>query len=90
MLTVIPSGDQNDFYYLKQGNSPHIDGVRDFETFKETVNALELLGFSEMEQNDMFQVLAAVLHLGNIKFIEGTISSANEQDQEGCDIRVSF
>lgn len=85
---MVPSGDQNDFYYLNQGKSPRIDGVSDLETFKETTNALDLLGFSESEQNDMFQILAAVLHLGNIQFVECTISSKNEQDQEGCDIKV--
>lgn len=37
----------------------------------------------------MFQILAAVLHLGNIQFVDAVISSEHEQDQEGCGIPVS-
>lgn len=37
----------------------------------------------------MFQILAAVLHLGNIQFVDTIISSEHEQDQEGCGIPVS-
>lgn len=83
-------GEQNDFYYLNQGNSPVIDGVSDLESFNETLNALDLLGFSKTEQNNMFQILAAVLHLGNIEFVDTIISTEHEQDQEGCGIPVSF
>lgn len=81
-------GDQNDFYYLNQGSSPYIDGVNDSDNFEETLNALNLLGFSEEEQRCIFKVLAAVLHLGNVNFVECTISTENEQDQEGCTILV--
>jgi myosin-5 len=77
---------QDNFHYLNQGESPNVDGMDDFETFEETLNALNLLGFKKSEQNDMFKVLASVLHLGNIKFVESIISAENEQDQEGCSI----
>lgn len=87
---VLILGDQSDFYFLNQGDSPYIDGINDEETFEDTRNALSMLGFSEIEQNDMFQILAAVLHLGNIRFVECIISSDNEQDQEGCTIQVSY
>ncbi|CAG9820455.1 unnamed protein product [Phaedon cochleariae] len=75
---------QDHFHYLNQGGSPDVNGVDDAETFEETVNALNLLGFSEKEQIDMFKVFASVLHLGNIRYLEGIIESENEQDQEGC------
>lgn len=64
--------------------------MNDLEAFEETVNALNLLGFSETEQNDMFRILAAILHLGNIRFAECVIKTENQQDQEGCGISVSF
>ena len=81
---------QDNFYYLNQGESPSVDGVDDLETFAETVNALHLLGFKKSELNDMFKILASVLHLGNIKFVESIISTENEQDQEGCCVPVSI
>ncbi|CAH0716861.1 unnamed protein product, partial [Brenthis ino] len=58
---------QDSFHYLNQGGSPEIDGVDDLRTFNETKNALTTLGVSDAEQQDMFVVLAAILHLGNIQ-----------------------
>ncbi|CAG9820454.1 unnamed protein product [Phaedon cochleariae] len=85
---IFVSDHQDHFHYLNQGGSPDVNGVDDAETFEETVNALNLLGFSEKEQIDMFKVFASVLHLGNIRYLEGIIESENEQDQEGCLIEV--
>lgn len=78
------------FHYLNQGENPHVDGIDDLSTFQETVNALQILGFKGAEQNDMFKILASVLHLGNIGFSDCVITTENEQDQEGCEIPVSF
>ncbi|KAF5304800.1 hypothetical protein FQR65_LT07817 [Abscondita terminalis] len=74
------------FYYLAQGKSSSIEGVSDLHYFNETVNALSLLGFSETDQNDIFMILSALLHLGNVKFVDCIISTENEQDQEGSGI----
>lgn len=67
-----------------------MDSVDDLKAFDETVSALNMLGFNETEQNDMFNILASVLHLGNLEFAECIITSENEQDQDGCGIRVRF
>ncbi|EFA06975.2 unconventional myosin-Va [Tribolium castaneum] len=77
---------QDSFYYLNQGESPNVDGVDDLQTFEETLYALNLLGFKKSDLDDMFKIIASVLHLGNIKFVESIISTENEQDQEGCSI----
>ncbi|XP_052757132.1 unconventional myosin-Va isoform X2 [Galleria mellonella] len=58
---------QDTFHYLNQGGSPNIDGVDDLKAFNETRNALTTLGVSETEQQNMFTVLACILHLGNIE-----------------------
>ncbi|KAK4885795.1 hypothetical protein RN001_002066 [Aquatica leii] len=78
--------DQSYFYYVSQGASPDIDGISDLNYFNETVNALSLLGFSERNQNNIFVILSALLHLGNIKFVDCIISREMEQDQEGSEI----
>lgn len=80
---------QKAFHYLNQGNNVEIDGVDDLETFEETVNALTVLGFTTDEKEDLFKILASVLHLGNIQFVECMIEQENEQDQEGCTILTS-
>ncbi len=44
-----------------------IDGVVDKEDFSNTSGALSRLGFSEDEVNQIWTILAGVLHLGNVK-----------------------
>lgn len=87
---MILPGHQDTFRYLNQGNSPNIDGVDDLGAFRETTNALTVLGFSDRELTDMFRILASILHLGNIKFTETIIQTDNEQDQEGVMIQVTI
>lgn len=48
-----------------------------------------MLGFSNQDQEDLFKILAGILHLGNIQFEQCLIQVQNEQDQDGCLIRVS-
>ncbi|XP_023938107.2 unconventional myosin-Va [Bicyclus anynana] len=67
---------QDCFHYLNQGGSPQIDGVNDFKTFNETKTALTTLGVTESEQQNMFTVLASILHLGNVDL------TSSEEDAE--------
>ncbi|XP_053721073.1 unconventional myosin-Va isoform X1 [Synchiropus splendidus] len=57
----------NDFLYTRQGRSPVIDGVDDSKELCTTRNAFSLLGINESYQMGLFQVLAAILHLGNVE-----------------------
>ncbi|XP_049339460.1 unconventional myosin-Va isoform X3 [Astyanax mexicanus] len=60
-------GGANDFHYTKQGRNPVIDGVDDAKEMSTTRNAFILLGINESYQMGLFQVLAAILHLGNVE-----------------------
>nr|CAD7402104.1 unnamed protein product [Timema poppensis] len=44
------------------------------KTFQETLEALTLLGFSAREQADIFCMMAAILHLGNVKIVEAPLT----------------
>lgn len=55
------------FEYLNQGNCPTIDGVDDKSEFEATKKSLHTIGVSETQQNDIFKLLAGLLHLGNVK-----------------------
>ncbi|XP_035538300.1 unconventional myosin-Va isoform X7 [Morone saxatilis] len=57
----------NDFLYTRQGRSPVIAGVDDTKELSTTRNAFTLLGINESYQMGLFQVLAAILHLGNVE-----------------------
>ncbi|XP_061132831.1 unconventional myosin-Va isoform X3 [Syngnathus typhle] len=57
----------NDFLYTRQGCSPVIEGVDDSKELGTTRHAFSLLGINESYQMGLFQVLAAILHLGNVE-----------------------
>ncbi len=55
-------------HYLDQSGTYDISGVSDEEKFSELERALTALGFASDEQLDVFQVVAGILHLGNVDF----------------------
>lgn len=77
-ILAIPD-HQDSFSYLNQGESPNIEGVNDCDTFDETVQALNILGFGRSDQENTFKILSAVLHLGNV---------AIKKEDEGSHIKV--
>lgn len=40
------------------------------ESFQDTLNALDILDFKSDQKKNIFQVLALLIHMGNIKFRE--------------------
>src|ERR1700710_2743948 len=57
----------NDFDYLNQGSAPVIDGVDDKAEFNATRRSLSTVGVNAEDQAGIFEILAALLHIGNIK-----------------------
>ncbi|KAI7905951.1 P-loop containing nucleoside triphosphate hydrolase protein [Cokeromyces recurvatus] len=57
----------SDFHYLNQSGTGEIPGVDDAEEFEITQKALSTVGLSVDLQWRIFRVLAALLHIGNIK-----------------------
>ncbi|KAI4165812.1 MAG: hypothetical protein LQ342_000755 [Letrouitia transgressa] len=55
------------FDYLNQGGSPVIEGVDDRAEFEATRQSLATIGVSDSKQSEIFRLLSALLHLGNIK-----------------------
>ncbi|OJJ48770.1 hypothetical protein ASPZODRAFT_90600 [Penicilliopsis zonata CBS 506.65] len=56
-----------DFDYLNQGGTPTIDGVDDKSEFEATRKSLTTIGVPSNIQAEIFRLLAALLHLGNVK-----------------------
>ncbi|MCJ8733035.1 hypothetical protein PDJAM_G00218360 [Pangasius djambal] len=81
----------NEFHYTKQGRNPVIDGVDDAKEMLTTRNAFTLLGINESYQMGLFQVLAAILHLGNVEVKDRDADSSNIPPNNGhlsvfCDL----
>ncbi|XP_019445659.1 PREDICTED: myosin-12-like isoform X1 [Lupinus angustifolius] len=64
-------GDPRQFHYLNQSNCYKVSNVNDAKEYLETKNAMDIVGINQDEQDAIFRVVAAILHLGNINFVKG-------------------
>ncbi|GAV57235.1 Myosin_head domain-containing protein/IQ domain-containing protein/DIL domain-containing protein [Cephalotus follicularis] len=86
MLCAAPSkdveryklGNPRTFHYLNQSNCYELDGVDDSKEYLATREAMDVVGISSDEQDAIFRVVAAILHLGNIEFAKGTETDSSE------------
>ncbi|KAL5292703.1 MYO1H family protein [Megaselia abdita] len=58
------------YYYLSDGEKGVIPRIKDAENFKAVQNAMTVIDFSPEEQREVFNIIASVLHMGNIGFTE--------------------
>lgn len=59
-------GKCGDYHYLNGGKTSVIMGVDDTKDFKDTCEALKIVGIDEHKQFELFKILAGLLHIGNI------------------------
>ncbi|KAA8527842.1 hypothetical protein F0562_035289 [Nyssa sinensis] len=71
-------GNPRTFHYLNQSNCYELDGVDDSKEYVATRRAMDVVGISSDEQDAIFRVVAAVLHLGNIEFAKGNETDSSE------------
>ncbi|KAG2696674.1 hypothetical protein I3760_07G070000 [Carya illinoinensis] len=84
-------GNPKSFHYLNQSNCYELVGVSDARDYLDTRRAMDIVGISEMEQEAIFRVVAAILHLGNIEFAKGkeVDSSVPKDDQAKFHLRMT-
>ncbi|XP_020276346.1 myosin-6-like isoform X2 [Asparagus officinalis] len=70
------------FHYLNQSNFFELDGIDDAKEYLETRRAMGVVGISSDEQDAIFRVVAAILHLGNVEFAEGKETDSSEPKDE--------
>jgi len=58
----------SDYAYLNTSGCISIDNIDDAEDYERMVSAMTTIGFTQNEQDSMFNLLSAVLHIGNLKF----------------------
>ncbi|KAH6804802.1 Myosin family protein with Dil domain-containing protein [Perilla frutescens var. hirtella] len=59
------------FHYLNQSKCFELVGVSDAHDYLATRRAMDIVGISKTEQEAIFRVVAAILHIGNIDFAKG-------------------
>ncbi|XP_042488470.1 myosin-17-like [Macadamia integrifolia] len=76
-------GNPKSFHYLNQSSCYALDGVNESHEYLATRRAMDIVGISEGEQEAIFRVVAAILHLGNIDFAKGKeIDSSVVKDEK--------
>ncbi|KAJ7955519.1 Myosin [Quillaja saponaria] len=71
-------GNPRTFHYLNQSNCYELDGVDDSKEYLATRTAMDVVGISSNEQDAIFRVIAAILHLGNVEFAKGDETDSSE------------
>ncbi|KAK5960786.1 myosin 4 PWA37_002223 [Arxiozyma heterogenica] len=78
------------YYYMNQGGDPYIPDVSDKDEFHTTINALGMVGIHSEVQEQIFQILSGILHLGNIEIKklrnDASVSSEDKNLQIACEL----
>ncbi|KAF3905552.1 Myosin-1 [Arthrobotrys entomopaga] len=75
-------GIQTPDAYAYTSNSRCLDvpGIDDHKEFAETLQAMQVIGLTQQEQDDIFRLLAAILWIGNVQFREDASENAEITD----------
>ncbi|XP_017890395.1 unconventional myosin-Ie-like isoform X2 [Ceratina calcarata] len=60
----------NHYNYLNYGENYKVEDINDVHDFQATLKGLGVMGINDSEVHDIFQLVAGVLHIGNIEFSE--------------------
>ncbi|KAM6119497.1 unconventional myosin-Ie [Pterocles gutturalis] len=69
------------YYYLSLSGSYTVDDINDKSDFQETLHAMSVIGIFAEEQALVLQIVAGILHLGNISFREVGNYAAVESEE---------
>ncbi|WJX12980.1 hypothetical protein P8452_03426 [Trifolium repens] len=64
-------GNPKSFHYLNQSQCYELADVNDAHEYLATRRAMGIVGISQKDQEAIFRVVAAILHIGNIDFAKG-------------------
>ncbi|CAI8615587.1 unnamed protein product [Vicia faba] len=64
-------GHPKTFHYLNQSKCFELADISDSREYLATRRAMDIVGISQKEQEAIFRVVAAILHIGNIEFAKG-------------------
>lgn len=69
------------YVYTSAAKCVDAEGIDDAKDFQETIHAMQTIGLSQLEQDNIFRMLAAILWIGNISFIENAEGNAEVRDE---------
>lgn len=79
-LKLVPLA--GNYSFLNKSGCIEVDTRDDVQDFKAVTNGMEIIGFAKEEIQTVFQLLASILNLGNVEFVE----RPNADGTDGCDV----
>lgn len=78
----------SEFNYLNKSDCLEIEGVDDSENYRETIECMNVLGFSSQERDGILRIVMGILHLGNVGFEGEEEASVSTFDslETACDL----
>ena len=73
------------YLYTSRSKCFDVNGIDDNADFKDTLNAMKIIGMSQGEQDNVFRMLATILWLGNVTFREDDSGNTTITDQSVVD-----
>ncbi|CEG65609.1 Putative Myosin-1 [Rhizopus microsporus] len=70
------------FLYTSKSNCLDVPGIDDVQDFQATLNAMSIIGLQKEEQDGIFKILAIILWLGNVVFVEDDNGNAAISDMD--------
>jgi len=82
------SGNFDDYEYLRKSNCTTVHSLNDKTQFDALMKAIDCIGLKKEEQDTLFKCVAAILHIGNLKFVndETDEDKVNIENLDTCKI----
>ncbi|CCE64128.1 hypothetical protein TPHA_0G02880 [Tetrapisispora phaffii CBS 4417] len=73
------------YVYTSAAGCTSVDTIDDIKDFADTIKAMQIIGLSQDEQDQIFRMLAFILWIGNISFVENEEGNAQVRDTSVTD-----
>ncbi|GMG40690.1 unnamed protein product [Ambrosiozyma monospora] len=68
------------YIYTSASGCTSVDSIDDVKDYQDTLTAMKTIGLSQEEQDNVFRLLAAILWIGNITFVENEEGNSQVAD----------
>lgn len=73
---------------LLQGGNTHVETLNDASDFNRVKKALSVIEFSAEERDALFAIIASVIHLGTVGFLEPEIEHGEVKLENGRPVNI--
>ncbi|SCV00461.1 LAMI_0G05204g1_1 [Lachancea mirantina] len=73
------------YIYTSAAGCTSVETIDDLKDFADTIKAMEVIGISQEEQDQIFRLLAAILWIGNVTFVENDEGNSQIRDTSVTD-----